>query len=73
MCMPSAPSAPPPVPMPTRVDAETIADKARQRLSVRQGYASQIKTGAEGAAGFGGGGQVPGLSSGTGQKMGATQ
>lgn len=65
MCPPQIPNVPAPVAAPTRADAETLAEQTRARLSVRKGYADSIKTGPDGAAAFGAGGQAGGLGAAT--------
>lgn len=70
MCFAKAPKIPEPVQPPRRMDAAQIADTTRKRLSVRQGYASTIKTSLSGDPAFGRSAQMAGLSAGTATKLG---
>jgi hypothetical protein len=70
MCSPKVSNLPPPVAAPLRADAADLAEQARKRLSVRQGYASTIKTGSDGVSNFGAAGVVPSLSAGTNKSLG---
>lgn len=75
MCMPKVakpPKAPKPVQPPTRASAEDIADTARKKRSTRQGYANwAFASSPEGAKDFGQNSQMPSLSAGTAQTLGA--
>jgi hypothetical protein len=73
MCIPKVPKPPAPPPMPQQSNADANADKAREKLAARKGYAAMIKTGPGGVSGYGKSGQVAGLEGGMGTKLGANQ
>jgi hypothetical protein len=70
MCPPKVPTPPLPIAAPLRADAADLAEQARKRLSVRQGYAASVKTSSDGASGFSATGVTPGLSAGSAQSLG---